>query len=149
MAGKDRNNKEHQKEYAGLEQQQKNTQKKINSCEDRIETLDDKIARLKKIKEEIADLKKNFRDDVYKEDKSERRAKVNTQGDEYTDLVNELQDMENADDAYYDNTLDGVHDSINNEITRLENKRSEEYGILGDLYSWFNSLGNKIENFFN
>ena len=42
-----------------------------------------------------------------------------------------------------------MHDELNNEITRLQNLRAEEWGILGKLYSVINDLGTKIANFFN
>ncbi len=49
----------------------------------------------------------------------------------------------------YMSELDNVHDELNDEITRLENFKYEQNGLLGHLRSKLNSLGNTLSNLLN
>ena len=136
-------------EYDDLIYQRDNTQAQYNRCKGRIDSIDAKLRRLRPVKQTLSEKKKQFRtlktederslDDGYawKGDNYERKFK--TKGAHMVD----------EDQRYIDGPLDRMLDSINNEITRLENERMNEYGLLGRLGSALNSLKNKIENFFN
>lgn len=51
--------------------------------------------------------------------------------------------------ANYVDALDEVEDNINNEINRLNNIRSEKWGILQGLINAWNNLSTRIRNYFN
>lgn len=45
--------------------------------------------------------------------------------------------------------IDDVHDTINNEITALENEMREGTGIFANLVSTINSIGTALQNWLN
>lgn len=49
----------------------------------------------------------------------------------------------------YINMVDIIRDKLNKELTKLENKRNEKYGILGELISAINNLWTDIQNYWN
>lgn len=49
----------------------------------------------------------------------------------------------------YIDRIDEVLDSLNNEVTRVQNEIWEQEGLWGDIKSALNSLYNSIRNFFN
>lgn len=51
--------------------------------------------------------------------------------------------------ANYVDALDEIEDNINNEINRLNNIRSEKWGILQGLINAWNNLSTRIRNYFN
>lgn len=142
MAEKDVN------EYNRLVRQRRNARSQYNACSDRIENYDYLIRRLKSAKERVAEQKRTF-NTINKEDKKIYKEKYDWEGQKYNSFKIKGEVATDFNDDYYKNTLDYVLDSINNEITRLQNERMEEYGLLGQLGSKINSLGTKIENFFN
>ena len=142
MAEKDMN------EYNSLVRQRKNARSQYNACSDRIENYDYLIRRLKNAKERVAEQKRTF-NTINKEDKKIYKAKYEWKGKNYDSFKIKGNVATDFNDDYYKDTLDYVLDSINNEITRIQNKRIEEYGLLGRLGAKINSLGTKIENFFN
>ncbi len=142
MAEKDVN------EYNRLVRQRRNARSQYNACSDRIENYDYLIRRLKSAKERVAEQKRTF-NTINKEDKKIYKKKYEWKGKNYDSFKIKGDVATDFNDDYYKNTLDYVLDSINNEITRLQNERMEEYGLLGQLGSKINSLGTKIENFFN
>ncbi len=135
-------------EYNRLCRQKRNAQSNYNSCASRIENCDYLLGRLRKAKESISDLKDTFKT-IKKSDKKSLDGKHEWKGSTYNALSGKVSSMNETNDSYYNNSIDYVLDSINNEITRIENERMSEYGLLGELGSWINSLANKIENFFN
>ena len=142
MAEKDVN------EYNRLVRQRRNARSQYNACSDRIENYDYLIRRLKSAKERVAEQKRTF-NTINKEDKKIYKETYDWEGQKYNSFKIKGEVATDFNDDYYKNTLDYVLDSINNEITRLQNERMEEYGLLGQLGSKINSLGTKIENFFN
>lgn len=135
-------------EYNSLVNQKRDAQSEYAACEKRIQNCDYLLGRLRPVKEAISELKDAFKD-TKKLDKDLSKEKLDWKGSTYDDFINKMDTLKNANDTYYKNSLDRILDSINDEITRIENQRMEECGMLGRLGSWINSLSNKIENFFN
>lgn len=135
-------------EYNRLVNQKQTAQGQYNACANRIGDYDYLLRRLKQKKEWVADLKEAYKDHkkatqkIHDEDHDWK-------GSTYRSFSAKMDSVESADERYYKYTLDYVLDSLNNEITRIENLRMNEYGLLGQLGSKINSLVNKIENFFN
>lgn len=135
-------------EYNKLVRQRKNARSQYKACNDRIENYNYLIKRLNNAKEKVAEQKRIFKT-INKEDKKIYKEKYDWEGQKYNSFKIKGEVATDFNDDYYKNTLDYVLDSINNEITRLQNERMEDYGLLGRLGSKINSLGTKIENFFN
>ena len=108
----------------------------------------DDIRRLKNAKGDVAELKKSFNANK-KLDKKMKTEKTSWKGSTYDKYKTKMDLIIDANDSYYEDTLDHVLDSLNNRITTLENKVNQENGTLGWIWSQINSLSNKIENFFN
>lgn len=139
---------ESNKEYEGLISRRDNARGQYNASMRRIEDYNYMIRRLKNVKTMISDEKKAFKT-LKKADEEILDAKRNWEGQTKTDFLTKGDAMTSENNYYYKNSLDRILDALNDEITRLENKRNREYGILGDLASLINSLANEIENFFN
>lgn len=135
-------------DYNKLINQKSNAQARYNSCKSRIENCDYLLSRLRPAKESIKELKFAFKK-TKKADKVLCGGKYSWRGSTYDEFDLKMMDLMHTNDAYYIGSIDYVLDSINNEITRIENQRLSEYGLLGQLGSWINSLSNQIENFFN
>ena len=135
-------------EYNNLVNQKKSKQKQYNACEDRIEEYDYLLKRLKAAKETVSAQKSSF-SKIKKDDKNTVKEKYKWKGSNYNKFKSKGSSMMDENDTYYNKSIDYVLDSLNNEITRIENLKMDEYGLLGKLGSAINSLANKIENFFN
>lgn len=135
-------------EYNNLVNQKRSAQLRYNSCQSRIENCDYLLRRLRRAKESISDLKKSFKSNM-KQDEKLRKEKCDWEGSTYDSFQSKMSTLIAINDDYYKDSIDWVLDSLDNEITRIENKRMSEYGLLGELGAWINNLANKIENFFN
>lgn len=134
-------------DYDSLVRQKNGVQGDINSCEDTIAALSRKIEKLKLAKSFLNtaenDLKK-----VKKTSQKKVEAKYSWMGSNYQSFSSLGSASINANDTYWSN-VDFARDAICDELTRLENERNRQYGILGSLVSLFNSLGNEIEKLVN
>lgn len=135
-------------EYDNLVSQKRNAQSQYNSCSSRIENCDYLLRRLRPAKESIEELKSSFKSNK-KLDKRLLDEKREWEGSTCSSFISKMDAVVDDNENYYKHSIDHILDSINNEITRIENQRLQEYGLLGRLGSWINSLANKIENFFN
>lgn len=135
-------------EYDSLVNQKKSKQREYNDCEDRIDDCNAKLRRLRAAKESIADLKSDFKDNK-KLDKKMKKEERKWEGSTNDTFKSKMDVLIDTNDDYYKYSIDYTLDSINNEITRLENVKLSEKGLLGRLGASINSLANKIENFFN
>lgn len=135
-------------EYATLTQQISTAEQQYELCQFRIEKYDYLLGRLRHAKENITVIKHSFKL-IVKSDKDKFNDKYCWNGSTYSTFSSKINTIFYTNEEYYKNSLDYALDSINNEITRIENERMKEYGILGELGSLINSLANKIENFFN
>ncbi len=135
-------------QYNSLVRRRNTARNQYNACSNRIEECNYLLRRLRKAKERVAEQKRQFKT-IKKEDEKIYKEKYEWEGQNYNSFKVKGDVAVDRNEDYYKNTLDYVLDSINNEITRIENKRMQEYGLLGRLGSTINSLANKIENFFN
>ncbi len=136
------------KEYKKLVSQKSAAQSQYNSCEARIENCEYLLKRLKPVKEDLTELKKEFKSNK-KTDSRLKDKKYKWKGSKYSDFDYRMETVVEANDSYYKGSIDYVLDSLNDEITRIENQRLNELGLLGRLGSMINSLANEIENLFN
>ena len=137
-----------QAEYNRLVADKSRAQSDYQQCENRIEDCEYLLSRLYKAKGTISGLKSSFK--VIKNiDKNTGKESYDWKGSNKSTFDSYMDTLNGVNDTYYKGSLDYVLDQLNNEITRLENKKMSEYGLLGKLGSLLNSLGNKIENFFN
>lgn len=118
------------------------------ACEERIAKCDNLLARLRQVRNQVSNLKDDFKQ-TKKTDKKLSKEKFDWKGYTYDTFKGKMDVVKNENESYYDDSLDHVLDSLNNEITRIQNQRNSEYGLLGDLASAINSLSNSIRNFFN
>lgn len=140
---------ENNSEYENLLSQKYSAESRYNATQNRIEDYEYRIKRLKAARDIVADQKTDFRN-VKRSDKGIIDAKQSGwRGQTYQDYCAKGNEMTLENDRYCQNTLDAALDALNNEITLLQNEKLHEYGILGDLASWINSLINKIDNFLN
>lgn len=135
-------------EYHSLVNQKTNAQAQYKACETRIKNYDYLLSRLKPSKNALSELKESFKG-CNKIDKDLYKDKFEWKGSTYNDFSLRMENLIDVNKEYLKHSLDRILDSINDEITRIENKKMEDYGLLGRLGSWINSLANKIENFFN
>ena len=135
-------------EYDSLISQKSSAQSQYNACSLRIENCDYLLRRLRLTKESIVELKEAFKSNK-KLDKNLREERRDWKGSTNNSFSTKMSTLIDVNDSYYKDSIDHILDSLNNEITRIENQRMSEYGLLGRIGSWINSLANKIENFFN
>lgn len=136
-------------EYDQLVNEKDQRQREYDNCVDRIEDCDYLIGRLRAARDTVADLKDQFHREVRYKDKGIKNCEPQWTGSTHTAHQSKMTSLETINEEYYDDTLDYVLDSLNTEITRIKNKRNDEYGFLGWLGDRINNLGNMIENFFN
>lgn len=135
-------------EYNSLCRQRDNTRNAYKNSERKIEEYDYLLGRLRPVKNTVANLKDRYKD-IKRVDEKLMDSKRTWTGQQYDNFLIRGQDVEGSNNYYYNYVLDHVLDELNNEITRIENLRMKEYGILGQLGAKLNSLINAIENFFN
>ena len=135
-------------EYDSLVSQKSSAQSQYNACSLRIENCDYLLRRLRLAKESIVELKEAFKSNK-KLDKNLREERRDWKGSTNNSFSTKMSTLVDVNDSYYKDSIDHILDSLNNEITRIENQRMSEYGLLGRIGSWINSLANKIENFCN
>lgn len=136
-----------QAEYESLKRQRYDAEREYRMRENRIQEYDYLLGRLRPAYRELYQEKHTFKD-IWNQDKNladEKRQWKGSNFDRYQRGANTICD----EDRNYHKSLDYALDALNDEITRIENLRLQEYGILGRLGSWINTLANKIENFFN
>lgn len=118
-----------------------------NQCESTINSINIKLSRLESAKYAMG---------LYKTDaKNQKSAAANVpdgltpwEGDKKNTYINSANMLESDMEGYY-KSCDRALDAICDAITRLENERSNQYGLLGRLVSAINSLGNEIEKLLN
>lgn len=138
---------ENDAQYRDLNNQKQNAEGELADYERANAELNDKIERLKAVKNVVTNEKSDFN-----EIKNSVRRIIDEgyawKGRNY-DIFSRLgSELESDNDNYYTN-IDNVLDSINDEITSLENQIYQNEGFIGQLKSWINSLVNEIENLFN
>lgn len=137
-----------QAEYDSLVNQKSSANAQYVACENQIASYEYTLRRLNRVKEDIVTLKGRFGDNK-KLDKSLFKAEHIWQGTQHDTFLFKMELLTTLNDEYHKDFIDHVLDSINNEITRIENKKLAQCGLLGELAKWINNLSNQIENFFN
>lgn len=135
-------------EYDSLVSQKKSKQREYNACEDRIDECNDKLRRLKAAKASVTELKASFNTNKKTDKKMKKEDRIWT-GSTNDTFKNKMDCLIDANNDHYKHSIDYALDEINDEITRIENIKLKEKGLLGRLGASINSLANKIENFFN
>ena len=118
---------------------------RISACYKRIEHNKYLIGRLKPVKGIVAAKKGDF-SKVMRLDKKILQEKYEWKGENYRTFQSKGNDLISEDADFQNKTLDHILDSLNNEITRLENENLKEFGLIGWLTAQINSLANTIEN---
>ena len=135
--------------YYNLIGDKRYAQSKYYEYEELYQECTRKINRLKAAKETIAVKKVTF-NNIKRNDKRTVEAKYEWAGSTYKKIiVNKGTDLIDENNNYYEDSIDHVLDAINDEITRLQNKRRSFLGSMNGLLSAINNLSNRIENYFN
>ena len=135
-------------EYNRLVNKKAAKQAEKQACQKRIDNYDYLLRRLRPARDTVSELKSTFRT-IKKEDKEIAEGKYKWSGQQYSKFKQKGNNIKSEDTYYCDNTLDHVLDSLNNEITRIENEKLKEVRLIGDLAAAINSISNSIRNFFN
>lgn len=135
-------------EYNQLVSEKTSAESQYSACEGRIEDCEYLLRRLRAAKRSITELKGEFKTNK-KLDKKLHEESHDWKGSTYNSFSSKMETLREENENYYKHSIDHILDSLNNEITNVENRHMQEYGLLGQLGSWINSLANKIENFFN
>ena len=107
----------------------------LNSAYSAVQTMEDKIERLKETKKTVIVIQRNINDinrSLYG-----KNNQPNWEGNE----------KKKFDKDFFE--LNHYHDSICDEITRLENSMDEQNGIIGWCKRGINSIGNELNKLFH
>ena len=118
----------------------------LNSAYSTVQTLEDKIERLKETKKTVIVIKRNSND--MNRSMYGKNNPPNWEGNEKKKFDKDYYGF--LDDYYkLQNELNHYHDSICDEITRLENSMDEQNGIIGWCKRGINSIGNELNKLFH
>ena len=114
----------------------------ISSAQSRITTIDEKLERLRTAKKSVGEIQKKVHDTkrkiIFKNLQPDWQGK---QKDAFTKQWETF----SSDYTSFQTEMNTFYDAICDEITRLENQKNEENGIIGWCQSQMNNLGNIIE----
>lgn len=118
------------------------TEEEIDYMEGLVKENEKKIQKLETAKKSVKEVKEELRNN-----------KIDINCDEWKGInANNYRDfIDNTIDEFneYYSLVDDVEDSINDEITRLQNEIYNNEPIIGKLKVLLNSLKNEVENIFN
>ena len=121
----------------------------FDSLKTKMQETEKKIKRLKKSRIAVMELKKEFKEKVKRPSEDCRDKTDRWEGSTF-DSFRKKEDKAIAKEKdYYKYALDFANDSINDEITRLQRERSENFGVLGKINSNILAIKNEIENVIN
>jgi len=133
---------------ASIRAQISSAESQIDGCNAYIAELQEKIARLQEVKPIVSGVKNKLRNA-----ETELNGKIAMQekwrGDTKLSYDEAAYDKIFVPYERYYDEVDDILDSINDEITRMENEIYEQQGIIGKLRAWCNSLWNELANLFN
>lgn len=135
-------------EYQALLSRKEEKQREYRDCQKKIEEYDYLLKRLRPARDAVSQQKRTFRK-IKNEDEKIIEKRYKWSGERYDQFRINGACIKTEDRYYCDNILDHVLDSLNNEITRIENLKMSKYALLGQLGSAINSLSNSIRNYFN
>ena len=114
----------------------------ISSAQSRITTIDAQLERLRTAKKSVGEIQKKVHDTkrkiIFKNLQPDWQGK---QKDAFTKQWETF----SSDYTSFQTEMNTFYDAICDEITRLENQKNEENGIIGWCQSQMNNLGNIIE----
>lgn len=134
--------------YDSLSRQRDNKYDEKRSCECRIKNIEEDLRRLRAAKNVVSDVKGDV-SALANKTRSGFNDLANWKGIEYSWAKGYGTDQIYNDTIKYRNDADRVLDRICDEITRLENERHKNEGLLGSIVNAINDLGNAIEKLFN
>ena len=114
----------------------------ISSAQSRITTIDEQLERLRTAKKSVGEIQKKVHDIRYPI--NHRNIQPDWQGKQ-KDAFTKQWETFSSDYTSFQTEMDTFYDAICDEITRLENQKNEENGIIGWCQSQINNLGNFIE----
>lgn len=139
-----------EQEYNRLKSQKRSNEAKQEACQTEINSLGDKMERLRSAynaldgaKEAIDDTRRihsnmpMFYESLWKGNQAQYFYDMCESGELKTGY------------AGYISNIDAAEDEINWEINRLKEKQNEKYGILSGLVNAWDDLCTRIRNFFN
>lgn len=132
---------------AYLYSQKRSTEAQISAKNQQNQRYRQIISRLEPVKETLTTEKALF-DTVKRKCSDNLSAPETWKGQNRTDFNNSATLVRSDNDDFY-RQLDRALDEINNQITYYENQILCNYGVIGRLTSYLNSLLNAIENLVN
>ena len=114
----------------------------ISSAQSRITTIDEKLERLRTAKKSVGEIQKKVRDTKKKIIKKNYQP---TWKGKQKDAFTKQWETFSSDYTSFQTEMNTFYQAICDEITRLENQKNEENGIIGWCQSQMNNLGNIIE----
>lgn len=114
----------------------------ISSAQSRITIIDAQLERLRTAKKSVGEIQIKVRDTKKKIIK--KNYQPTWQGKQ-KDAFTKQWETFSSDYWSFQTEMDTFYDAICDEITRLENKKNEENGIIGWCQSQINNLGNSID----
>ena len=114
----------------------------ISSAQSRITSIDEKLERLRTAKKSVGEIQKKVHDT--KKKIIRKNYQPTWQGKQKDDFTKQWETF-SSDYTSFQTEMNTFYDAICDEITRLENQKIEENGLIGCLQSLKNSLENSIE----
>ena len=114
----------------------------ISSAQSRITTIDEQLERLRTAKKSVGEIQKKVRDTKKKIIKKNYQP---TWKGKQKDAFTKQWETFSSDYTSFQTEMNTFYQAICDEITRLENQKNEENGIIGWCQSQMNNLGNIIE----
>ena len=114
----------------------------ISSAQSRITTIDEQLERLRTAKKSVGEIQKKV---YYTKKKIIRKNYQPTWQGKQKDAFTKQWETFSSDYTSFQTEMNTFYDAICDEITRLENQKNEENGIIGWCQSQMNNLGNIIE----
>ena len=114
----------------------------ISSAQSRITSIDEKLERLRTAKKSVGEIQKKVHDT--KKKIIRKNYQPTWQGKQKDDFTKQWESF-SSDYTSFQTEMNTFYDAICDEITRLENQKNEENGIIGWCQSQMNNLGNIIE----
>ena len=114
----------------------------ISSAQSRITSIDEKLERLRTAKKSVSEIQQNVHNIKYPI--ILRNIRPEWQGKQ-KDAFTKQWETFSSDYTSFQTEMNTFYDAICDEITRLENQKNEENGIIGWCQSQINNLGNFIE----
>ena len=114
----------------------------ISSAQSRITTIDEQLERLRTAKKSVGEIQKKVHDT--KKKIIRKNYQPTWKGKQKDAFIKQWESF-SSDYTSFQTEMDTFYDAICDEITRLENQKNEENGIIGWCQSQINNRGNIIE----